>query len=387
MWAPELYIDPAFQNRVTLSFTAKVWDDPLTDYSTPWGAGHTGGQPTCFTTNVLLSEFVKEYTDPSKIYFGDTTNAPVVTYVYNDANISWWDGGAHLSPFQVVPVSGYRFYTEPTQNPGTAYFSPGGFYSHRGVDDPRSWIGIDSFVYFETDYRPWFFYTYFSPQGSSVANYPMINTVTNGQWWYRERCLDQTFPGGLPRPGVLGYPTNSYNRLDAVDGYSAGTINNGGGVCEGVSVFRRPAAGMNYTYILFSRNDTFGPSYGIFYSKVAGNVWNLPSIGGDPAERPLVMSARRLLPGGVSFGHGEVFQFLGRYYLIFHVKETGPAYPYPLTRYGRTVYIKELTFDGSGNISPLSCDQTDPALDVNVFLAPYIPSSSTVSGTIDPNGN
>jgi hypothetical protein len=99
----------------------------------------------------------------------------------------------------------------------------------------------------------------------------------------------------------------------------------------------------------------------------------VPALPTEPAEGALIQAARRLLPGGVSFGHGEVFQFHGRYYLICHAKETQDATGgFPLFPYGaRTVYLKELSFDEStGDILPLSCDQTNPALDIDVFLAP-----------------
>jgi hypothetical protein len=91
---------------------------------------------------------------------------------------------------------------------------------------------------------------------------------------------------------------------------------------------------------------------------------------------------------GVSFGHGEVFQFAGRYYLIFHVRETlGSSSPI-VGGAGRTVYIKELYFnEATGSILPISCDQTDPTLDVDVFLAPYVGTGSNSSGgggPVDP---
>jgi len=242
------------------------------------------------------------------------------------------------------------------------------------------------------------FYTYFLPAGSQVADHAMTNNPTD-PWWFRLRCMD---PAPCQGQGAnchelldMGRATNPSNAPDAVDGHAPGSILNGTvdpqghGVCEGPAVFKRPTVGANpvtYTYVMYSRNGTISPEYGVYYRKSASGVAGLELGTSEPTESVLVQSARRMLVGGVSFGHGEVFQFFGRYCLVFHVKETSPDGSFPLTRYGaRTVYFKELTFDETtGDILPLSCDQTIPALDVNVFLAPLPAGAPAMQAIVGP---
>jgi hypothetical protein len=373
MWAPQLYIDPLVPNRVVLAFTAKGWDSPVTIYSTPWTASHDGGYPTVYSASVTLAEFQKDYTVP-KVYFGDSPDSVIQTYGYNSGGSTWVDGGAHIG--QVVPTSALGYYTNGpaalftvNQNP------PFSYYSHIGVQNPRSWMALDNFVHFEPDGRPWMLYVYlYGFEGSRVGAYPMLS---EGPSWFRQRCLDPLENPGSPMD--MGNPTSSSNKLDFVQGVTNGTIWNGsyGNVCEGPAVFRRTATQSNqtWTYLLYSRNGTMSGAYGIYCRRTTGSLASLQiTPWADPPEEPIVQSARRTMNDGVSFGHGEVFQFRGKHYLIFHVKETTVDGQHPLTNYGRrTTYIKELTFDEqTGTIKPLSCDQTDPKTDVNVFLTPYL---------------
>jgi hypothetical protein len=386
MWAPELYIDPAYPGRVTLSFTAKVLYDSsaITPYTTPVYPPVTS--PTVYATSVPIEEFTKDYTIGSKVYFGDIPGSIVQPYVYNNGGFSSWDGGSQMG--YPIPVTGYGYYTDSFQQPGTASWIANSYLSHWGVNDARTWMGLDSFVYFEGG-RPWMLYAYAPAMTSSlylsqVTAHPMTNNAGD-PWWFRLRCMDPSPASGFVD---IARATNPYNRPDAVDGSPTepGSVLNGSlnehaqntptAIAEGPAVFSRPTVGANpvpYTYALYSRNNTLSPAYGIYYRKSDQGMAGLALPGNEPQELILVQSARRMLPGGVSFGHGEVFKFFnGRYYLVFHMKETSPDGSFPLTTYGaRTVFFKELTFnETTGEIMPLSCDQTIPAFDVNVFLAP-----------------
>jgi hypothetical protein len=370
--------------------------------------------PTVYSVSVPLTEFLKPRS-LARIYFGDAVTAEVQTYGYNSGNVTYTDGGAHIG--KPVPCTALRYTTGVNQFGAAGKFpnTPiGDVFGHFGVAtpaNPRSWMALDPYVYFDEFQRPWMLYTYgYGGLGSRVAGYPML---TSGPWWFRQRCMD---PDSIDyNPLDLGNPTNTNNRPDAVDPVSLGTIDNGrwpvngqnaANVCEGPSVFTRTTSASNvpWTYLLYSRNDQASSAYGIYVRRVAWTT-NAPppmlrylaldhtNLNAPVAEEPLVQSSRRTLSGGDSFGHGEVFKLTTpsgtQYYLVFHLRETATADGKQLVPLGgRTVFFKELTFDEStGQILPLSCDQTIPGLDVNVFLAPYVPPSSSVSGTIDPNGN
>jgi hypothetical protein len=148
-----------------------------------------------------------------------------------------------------------------------------------------------------------------------------------------------------------------------------------GGVSEGQAVFNRNG----FTYVLTTRNTWDGPAYEIVYRKVQGSLydsrissWNTGTSSGEQIlMAPNWVSNYLGVPQNgysgpwddASYGHPDVFQAWGNYYLVFHAKLPNSTV--------RHVYFKELTFDANGNISRVYDGYPGhPELDLNYFATP-----------------
>lgn len=297
------------------------------------------------------------------------------------------------------------------QSAVASVYAPG----HHPVTDPRTYMMLDSQVVVDLEMDPperWALYNYdanvpivggFSSRGLAIAAHPLDpSSVCSG---YGRMAV--------PAAGVdtaivdIAHPVNTGDDSQwpsypaTAPSYFNGTGNHDGtgtmataGVCEGASFFRRQAADGNYyAYMVYSRNSWASPAYGLFYRKLTGVAGQpisisafslavasppdvLDSPSDDVVEKTLLVSQQRTVSSvgpevGQSFGHGEVFQFAGRYYLVCHYKEarrdTAPAYPF-IGWSGRSVFFKELSFLANGDIVELSNDISDPETDVGLFI-------------------
>ena len=248
--------------------------------------------------------------------------------------------------------------------PGDAYWS--GYRLCHGLMGCSSWLALDTFLFFDpANQQGQLLYTWSDGnfenpdwRGNHIATAPILSPF----FPYRMNAA------ASPRP--LAYMKNSTNRIAGVDNGCFGPVgrvdtNNGPFprcVAEGAAVFIRNGR----YYLLFSRNYWDSPGYGVFYRTsssfdgLALQSWNDLAV----PEAPLLVSRDRALPYGASYGHGEVFQHAGRYYLMVHAKDGGAAGM-------RSVFFKELTFRDDGSIEPLSDAPDAPQFrNIRSYLVP-----------------
>jgi len=282
----------------------------------------------------------------------------------------------------------------------------------------NTWMALDSFVYFDglDNNKRWMMYAWYvnanhvTSGGNHVAAYPMRDNRTMDafgehlpiayrfHWWYwpsRDTACNAPCGGS---PGDMMWPDPTPPDCWILNGTSAangrrlrGCGSNNYAVAEGPAAFSRNGR----TYVLYSRNAFDSPAYGIYYRHEPGRFRNarLPSWQDyTTPERPLVSAVHPTktgIPGGPSFGHGEVFKgptVPGQpqaYYLIYHAKQQGtltdhdgnPSTPmrwvYPSGYSGRTVYFKEITFNGDGSMVLIENGDTGDRSDTEGFLIPH----------------
>jgi hypothetical protein len=345
-----------------------------------------------------------------------------------------YDGGnaqTVANGYRVIPCSGEAPSASQCSGGNGAprwYKSPGDSCSFLGFGE-SSWMSINPFVYFDPkdNNSQWMLYTWFGAganyAGNHVTAFRMVGpnqmdatgqqiamAYRFHQWFYpgQETCDSSLPPGGgcyspnnsgpcaaslefpclvMPNCNFANGVVGRFGRRISIEqtlGNSAmspsclgsGSSVSNFGIAEGPAVFSRTAAdGNRYTYVLYSRNWYAGPAYGIFYRKSLAKL----SLSGassstdyttPESELLAAKPANRTIPGGPSFGHGEVFAGPStgtetKFYVIFHAKEqedastlntpgqiNSPA-SYPSGYSGRSVFFKELTFDTAGNITDI----------------------------------
>ncbi len=271
-----------------------------------------------------------------------------------------YDGGYSVG--HVVPQTGSA---ELLGNrPGDAYWS--GYRLCHGLMGCSSWLALDTFMFFDpATQRSNLLYTW------SDGNFS--NPDWRGNHIASMRLLHPSNPYRVDAsvsPSPIAYMRNTNNRIGDVDNgcYGpTGRVDNNTGpfprcVAEGPAVFTRNGR----YYVIFSRNYWDSPAYGVFsrsatsYDGLMLTRWNDLSV----SEVPLLVSSSRSVSFGVSYGHGEVFQYAGRYYLMVHIKDAGASGL-------RSVIFKELSFAEDGSIEPLSDAFAAPArLNVRSYLVP-----------------
>lgn len=400
-WAPQLYIDPASPNTVWLSFT-------VAEHKSDGCGGWSYDMRSIQCASISKSDFL---IGGSFRRFATGASEPL-RYGYqvnNGAGAIKYDGGEAQG--HGIPTSGDPALYYPCRGPNAGEVMKYGYgYGFAGWGGAAGFMALDSFVYFDPkdSGKRWMLYTWQANEvtdngvnGNHVAAYPMrTNSLMDAfgsilpiayryHWNYWPPTTDTCAapPGPVPPAGWL------LNGVSGRDGKRIVTCQpaqpgpppvpavpaQNYGVAEGPAAFERS----DRTYVLFSRNAFDSPAYGIFYRVGPGanmsqmylrdganNLsWTDPFYG----EGPVVWSVNRGQVDGPSYGHGEVFKgptVVGepqRYYLIYHAKEGAPfTTPYS----HRTVYFKELRFDGDGYITSFSNNAAWDETDADVFLIP-----------------
>lgn len=374
MWAPHLFYDP-LANRIYLSFTATECVSGVCDLE--FNARTLRQSIYSVSVSVNGYRLGRYFADPN-----DGNQHEPLAYGYRQNNLStqrFLDGGWNQARgLKLIPTSGNAtlIYPGPYCPPGTGCLRSGrpGFSTAPGFLDivanpPRSsitlekrtWLHLDSFVFFDPHYgnQRWMLYTFEgspidSLKGHNIAAYPMVDSET----------MDANSSELLP----FAAAKNSHNRRNAAANGCSGSSNPGVWcIAEGPAVFERNG----WYYFIVSRNDTGTSDYMLTYRRarsfreLAARNWDDQDI----PEETLAVSSQRGIPGGISFGHGEVFRSLSenRYYLILHRKEAHPEW-----WLHRHPFVKELTFnDSTGAIESLQ--DNDPRglkNDLNYFLIP-----------------
>lgn len=356
LWAPQLYVDPGDSTNVWLTFTAT--EDREAGFGSLGRGGLGYDYLSTYVASVSVGQFENggPFADPAQ---GRGHEPMWYHYQVDNTGAVGLDGGwaqtVADSVARTIPVTGSAELTGPSC--GQVY-QHGYLFGHR-CQGTNTWMGLDSFVYFDptADDRRWMLYAWRVDEagngawdGNHVAAYPMFDNAR----------MDAT-AAGLHIP--LAFVANDFNPPPGHtdNGYSGANGSAfGQGIAEGPAAFKWG----QHTYVLYSRNAWDSPAYGIFYRKTASNfqALTLPSWSDTGvAEEPLVTSGQRSLAYGPSYGHGEVFIGPGnRPYLIFHAKQQGTynaalnRVEYPDGFSGRTVYFKELSFDGLGNLTPIT---------------------------------
>lgn len=406
MWAPELYVDPLQPEVIWMTFTAVEnrghgpgMVDNLCD-------GYQGLHPTrgnsVYVVSVDRADFLAggHFADPTS-----GRSAEPRWFAYSNGGFKY-DGGESLSPPpRTVPTTvSIEQLDYPQSGKPTLY---GKRWCHeRGDLTPTkpapgeenwkycsTWMALDSFSFLDPNTnRRWALYTWSVVKANDLVwngNHVAAHPLVGGILWPAHAVMDVSDPDGhLP----LAYRQGSSNAIPPVDPADPpipnGCVAGSGGqtadcVAEAPAVFFHPGTG--FYYLLISRNPFGAPAYGIFYRKA--DTFEKLGLGawddGATAELPLLTARDRSAPRGPSYGHGEIFLGPGdRPYLVFHAKDPGS------TR--RTVYFKELTFQGDGTILPLTeaadagPSGIDRRRDLRLFVIPRPGLSSGTPGGGDP---
>ncbi|MBX3402018.1 MAG: hypothetical protein KF699_01270 [Phycisphaeraceae bacterium] len=401
LWAPHLFLDPNDCTAIYLSFTSrKVVNPKVCTYPLV---------RTVYYAKMSISAF-----EARTANFAAGGGQPW-TYNYRIGQTPHADGGL-TAGFPIPCSANLEEEMDPCNPAGQPGFQiriwmdgEAEFWGPNINVQGRNLMALDTFHYFDpaASNKRWMFYTWVSDRagwnGNHIAAHPMLNA----------RNMDAS-ASNLSIGVAYRYNTSS-NRIEVPSdsictslGCSDGTYGcmwNGIGGPDGGPLRPVPCDGTNdpitelpyefagaygaaeapaaffrsgKTYLLFSRNNTDGPAYGIFYRFAAKPVSNMGIGFNDTTtpELPMVRSINRATAGGRSYGHGEVFmgptvyqaEAGQRYFVIFHAKrQTGEVgVPY------RTVFIKELRFLSNGTIRDvIENNSTVSRSDVEAFLVPW----------------
>lgn len=412
LWSGSLYKDPTDTQPdpwVHLTFSAAL-DAPSLQH----GRSH---DLTSFSVRMRESDFLswhaKDPVNDDGMRFADRRGgaAYVAWYTYRDPSnpsVFRYDGGFSLGPGRMLPASGR---TSSLVDPnGNGVLDPGELglklynrksgsacgsdlpltqrgYMHAAVG-AASWMGIDATVWIDPNlpashaWKRVVMYVWDGRLGSldgphrrywgnNIAAAPLTSEQfsfdTRGNVRSIASARNASNPIYLPNTDGCGFRNVDNGSID-----QNGREWAHGSVAEGAHAFYSPAT--RRYYVLYTRNTWDSGAYQVVYRMTAPDrpfsdlflTWGTEY---GVQEHILLSSDSSVftVPQGSSYGNAEVITITDcdgtqHPYLVFHAKVHGG--------YNRTVFFKELTFDGSGALRRLYPAHANPVLDIRRFRVP-----------------
>ncbi len=386
LWSPQLYVRPNDSNYVYLAFACNE-EVPIPDSSgTTINPGLPAASQPCdpfydgedlqYISAMACAMTKSAFMSASHRFAGspdpwDNNQPAYYHYRKNNAGSQLYYDGGEAQGRYAIPVTGTMYAFGP--NCGQAERLVWGF-QHR-CHGGEAWIADGPFVFFDpaNSNQPWLFFSWMA-----FTN-PTQNTVNGNhiyahQMWdgisqmhatgagfhvaYRSSDLNKPITGNPLPNGMSNLYRQQYTRCHQGQNYA-------GGVAESPSVFYRTSVVngqlKRWYYVFYSRNTWDSPDYQILYRRSNGTsttIQNHHSTGGlginwAESSAPEKVLVRSFEDSFSQFGNGEVFQGLGRVYLLCHSRvwinnNDGRGY-----RWTRSPYFKELAFQANGDILQL----------------------------------